>query len=121
MRDALLAGVVDAEHLDVVAEVVKNLPDSASIADRELVESTLATQARELPVAPQARWEATGFLPRLPESLEQLDLLLLTVAKARQVRRLELAVRELNRELKEARVQTRQAQERHLAHLMKDS
>jgi putative transposase len=27
---------------------------------------------------PQARWEAGGFLPRLPESLDQLDLLLLT-------------------------------------------
>jgi putative transposase len=35
---------------------------------------------------PQARWEAGGFLPRLPESLEQLDLLLLTVAKSRKVR-----------------------------------
>jgi putative transposase len=36
--------------------------------------------------APQARWENGGFLPRLPESLEQLDLLLLTVAKSRKVR-----------------------------------
>jgi putative transposase len=35
---------------------------------------------------PQARWEGAGFLPRLPESLEQLDLLLLTVAKSRKVR-----------------------------------
>jgi putative transposase len=35
---------------------------------------------------PQARWEGGGFLPRLPESLEHLDLLLLTVAKSRQVR-----------------------------------
>ena len=34
---------------------------------------------------PQARWEAGGFLPRLPESAEQLDLLLLTVAKPRKV------------------------------------
>ena len=34
---------------------------------------------------PQARWEAGGFLPRLPESPEQLDLLLLTVAKPRKV------------------------------------
>src|SRR5262245_7633174 len=34
---------------------------------------------------PQARWEGGGFLPRLPESLEQLDLLLLTVAKRRKV------------------------------------
>ncbi len=35
--------------------------------------------------APQARWEAGGWLPRLPESLEQLDLLLLTVATSRRV------------------------------------
>jgi putative transposase len=35
---------------------------------------------------PQASWEGRGFLPRLPESLEHLDLLLLTVAKSRQVR-----------------------------------
>jgi putative transposase len=34
---------------------------------------------------PQERWDAGGFLPRLPESLEQLDLLLLTVAKPRIV------------------------------------
>lgn len=34
---------------------------------------------------PQQRWEEGGFLPRMPESLEQLDLLLLTVAKARKV------------------------------------
>lgn len=36
---------------------------------------------------PQARWDAGGFLPRLPASLEQLDLLLLTVATPRLVRR----------------------------------
>lgn len=35
---------------------------------------------------PQERWTAGGFLPCLPERLEQLDLLLLTVATARQVR-----------------------------------
>jgi putative transposase len=34
---------------------------------------------------PQERWEAGGFLPQLAESLEQLDLLLLTVAKLRTV------------------------------------
>lgn len=39
----------------------------------------------ETNVAPQARWEASGFLPRLPESLEHLNLLLLTVARARRV------------------------------------
>ena len=36
-------------------------------------------------MAPQQRWVAGGFLPRLPDSLAQLDLLLLTVTKARQV------------------------------------
>ncbi len=34
---------------------------------------------------PQQRWEGSGFLPRMPDSLEQLDLLLLTVAKTRRV------------------------------------
>jgi putative transposase len=41
----------------------------------------------EIGMAPQDRWEAGGFLPRLPETLEQLDLLLLTVRTPRQVRR----------------------------------
>src|SRR4051794_4169671 len=36
---------------------------------------------------PQERWVAGGFLPRMPESLEQLDLLLLTVPKTRRVHR----------------------------------
>lgn len=39
----------------------------------------------ETAMAPQARWEANGFLPHLPESLEQLDLLLLTIARTRRV------------------------------------
>ncbi len=37
--------------------------------------------------APAERWEAGGFLPRLPDSLERLDLLLLTVPDSRRVRR----------------------------------
>lgn len=40
----------------------------------------------ETKTPPIERWEANGFLPRMPESLEQLDLLLIQVAKARQVR-----------------------------------
>ena len=39
----------------------------------------------EIKSAPQARWEAVGFLPQMPESQEQLNLLLLTVAKSRRV------------------------------------
>jgi putative transposase len=36
---------------------------------------------------PQDRWEADGFLPQMPESLQQLDLMLLTVATTRRIRR----------------------------------
>jgi len=39
----------------------------------------------ETGMAPQTRWEMGGFVPHLPTSLEQLDLLLLTVAKPRKV------------------------------------
>jgi putative transposase len=41
----------------------------------------------ETQIPPQQRWEAGGFLPQMPDSLEQLDLLLLTVPKPRKVRR----------------------------------
>ena len=40
----------------------------------------------ETKTPPIERWEANGFLPRMPDSLEQLDLLLIQVAQARQVR-----------------------------------
>src|ERR1039458_2012429 len=40
----------------------------------------------ETKTPPAERWEANGFLPRMPDSLEQLDLLLIQVARARQVR-----------------------------------
>lgn len=36
---------------------------------------------------PARRWEEGGFLPRMPESLEQLDLLLMEQARARRVRK----------------------------------
>ena len=39
----------------------------------------------ETGVAPIRRWEQGGFLPKMPETLEQLDLLLLTVPTARKV------------------------------------
>lgn len=50
-----------------------------------LVETYQQQPHSETKVPPQARWEAGAFLPRLPDSLEQLDLLLLTVAKPRRV------------------------------------
>jgi putative transposase len=39
----------------------------------------------ETKTSPAERWEKGGFLPRMPESLQQLDLLLLTVPRARKV------------------------------------
>jgi putative transposase len=36
-------------------------------------------------MAPQERWSRGGFLPQLPDTIEELDLLLLTVAKTRRV------------------------------------
>jgi putative transposase len=42
---------------------------------------------RDLRGTPRERWEGHGFLPRLPESLEKLDLLLMTVARTRLVHR----------------------------------
>ena len=42
-------------------------------------------ECSETKTSPVERWEANGFLPRMPDSLEQLDLLLIQVAKARPV------------------------------------
>ncbi|HEY3265581.1 MAG TPA: Mu transposase C-terminal domain-containing protein [Armatimonadota bacterium] len=39
----------------------------------------------ETKMAPMQRWGQGGFLPRMPESLDSLDLLLLTVPKERKV------------------------------------
>jgi putative transposase len=42
---------------------------------------------RETGIAPLKAWLGQGWLPRMPESLEELDLLLVMVAKPRMVRR----------------------------------
>lgn len=44
-------------------------------------------ECAETKTPPAQRWEANGFLPRMLESLEQLDLLLVQVAKGRRVHR----------------------------------
>jgi putative transposase len=41
----------------------------------------------EVRLAPSERWEEGGFLPRMPDSLEQLDLLLMQEVRSRKVRR----------------------------------
>lgn len=50
-----------------------------------LFEEYLVRAQRDQEAAPQARWEASGFLPRMPSDVSQLDLLLLQVAKTRRV------------------------------------
>jgi putative transposase len=64
---------------------VLTLPELACELERYLIHEYLVTPHGATGVAPQARWEAGGFLPQMPESLEQLDLLLLTVPKTRRV------------------------------------
>ncbi len=51
-----------------------------------LLEDYHRHECAETKIPPVERWEANGFLPRMPDSLDQLDLLLIRVVKARQVR-----------------------------------
>jgi putative transposase len=67
------------------AEPVLTLPELDEQLHRFVVEDYHHRAHGETEMAPQARWEASGFLPRLPDSPEQLDLLLLTVAKSRRI------------------------------------
>jgi putative transposase len=62
------------------------LPQLTEELERYLIGEYLVTPHRTTGQAPQTRWEGSGFLPHMPESLEQLDLLLLTVPKTRRVR-----------------------------------
>lgn len=45
------------------------------------------TEHSQIKEAPQKRWNDKGFLPQLPESVEKLDLLLLTIKDTRRIRR----------------------------------
>ena len=65
---------LDATDARLLLELVSNPRATGVELATRLGLSRNTVQAR------LARWEAGGFLPRLPESLDQLDLLLLTVA-----------------------------------------
>jgi putative transposase len=62
------------------------LPQLSRELETYLIHEYLVSPHSTTSQAPQARWEAGGFLPQMPESLEKLDLLLLTVPKTRRVR-----------------------------------
>jgi len=67
------------------ARPVLSLPELDARLRMFLIETYQQQVHSETGFAPRARWEADGFLPRMPDSLEQLDLLLLTVARPRRV------------------------------------
>lgn len=52
-----------------------------------LIEVYHRTAVDDAELSPSARWEEGGFLPRMPESLEQLDLLLIEEVRSRRIRR----------------------------------
>jgi putative transposase len=67
------------------AEATLTLPDFEQRFRTWLLEDYHYRVHSETECQPKERWEKGGFVPRMPTSLEQLDLLLLTVAKTRRV------------------------------------
>src|SRR5947209_4618261 len=102
--------VRDIYHQGVyaVAGAFRQLYEMIEVEDVRVQRLVAAATAAHLRKIEQLR----GRVAKLEEELAN---------RARQVRRLELMVKELNKELKEARKQTRLAREAHLAHLLKDS
>ena len=90
-------GTVNSELLpELPGYLVVGQPANApglSLSDLDHALGAFITQTynlrrhREIGATPNAAWVAQGWLPRLPNSLEELDLLLLSVAKSRLVRR----------------------------------
>ncbi|MDJ0899843.1 MAG: Mu transposase C-terminal domain-containing protein [Xenococcus sp. MO_188.B8] len=65
---------------------VLTLTELSSEFDRFIGEYNQSNHS-ETKEAPQKRWSAKGFLPQLPESIEELDLLLLTIKQKRRIHR----------------------------------
>jgi putative transposase len=70
---------------DRAAQAKLTLPELDAAIGRFFREVYNLRPRSETKMAPQARWEAGAFIPRMPDSLQQLDLLLLTVAKPRKI------------------------------------
>lgn len=82
---ATLPGYAPKGHSDVQA--VLTLEQLEQRFKKWLVNEYLTRKHSEINMAPKDRWQDFPFVPRMPDSSEQLDLLLLTVAKTRRVRR----------------------------------
>jgi len=61
------------------------IPELSALLEDYLIDEYHVRQHSATGESPQQRWEGTGFLPNMPQSIEQLDLLLLTVPKRRRV------------------------------------
>jgi putative transposase len=67
------------------AKAVLTLPAFEQLFRKWLLEDFHHRVHSETGFIPKDRWEAGGYVPRMPASIDQLDLLLLTVAKTRKV------------------------------------
>ncbi|GAA4976320.1 putative transposase [Nonomuraea thailandensis] len=82
---AHLPGYAPKGSKDRAAQATLTLAELDTAIGRFIREVYNLRPHSETKVPPQARWEAGAFIPRMPDSLEQLDLLLCTVAKPREV------------------------------------
>lgn len=85
LSQVLLSRLPGYSRTQADRKAVLSLADLAGEIETYLIGEYLVTPHSTTGQAPQARWEAGGFLPQMPDSLERLDLLLLTVARTRRV------------------------------------
>ncbi len=70
-----------------VVEAVLKLEELEERFRKWLIEDYMQREHSEIGMAPKSRWESNTFIPRLPDSKEELDILLLTVTRPRKVHR----------------------------------
>ncbi|MFN2453323.1 MAG: hypothetical protein ABR577_03805 [Pyrinomonadaceae bacterium] len=94
--------------MDTVAATIRQLYEMIEVEDERVHKLVARAASAHL----QKIEQLTNRIAKLEEELSN---------RARQVHRLTLTVKELNKQLKAARQQTQLAKEAHLAHLMKSS
>jgi len=83
-----LAGhIPPGNHGKAVTAAALTLAQLDAVVGRYIVDNYHHRVHPETGQTPAARWQARGWLPRMPDSLEALDLLLLTVSTPRKVQR----------------------------------
>nr|WP_142383324.1 DDE-type integrase/transposase/recombinase [Mycobacterium intracellulare] len=82
---SVLPGYAPPGTPDRAGQARLTLPELDAAIGRFLIGDYHHRVHSETHQTPAARWSAGGFLPQMPDSLEQLDLLLLTVAPPRKI------------------------------------